>query len=185
MIKLLIFRRSTRSLSRPFGLRCAKIGLAYLEKGRAPGQRVPEAELAGLSRVIDSTFSCQMPLSCQGCSPILLRVLSDNRVDGRECLVYREFSVDVFLHCCQLAHQEDFDGLETTTMIDYLMLRLRGAVQESWCEGVPCLRWCIVAGRVEFSDLRGVVTDLIAVGRQSRILLDILVPDISRLALAG
>ena len=43
------------------------------------------------------------------------------------------------------------------------MLRLRGAVQEPWCEGVPCLRRCIVAGRVAFADLRDVVTDLIAV----------------------
>ena len=104
------------------------------------GQRVPEAELAGLSRVIDGTSSCQMPLCCQGCSPTLLRVLSDNRVDVREFVVYREFSVDVFLHCYQLAHQEVFGGLETTAMIDFLMLRLRGAVQEPWCEGVPCLR---------------------------------------------
>ena len=127
------------------------------------GQRVPEAELAGFSRVLDGTSSCQMPLCCQGFSPTLLRVLSDNRVDGREFVVYREFSVEVFLHCYQLAHQEVFGGLETTAMIDFLMLRIRGAVQEPWCEGVPCLRRCIVAGRVAFADLCDVVTDLIAV----------------------
>ena len=129
----------------------------------AAGQRVPEAELAGLSRVIDSTPACQMPLSCQGCSPTLLRVLSDNRVDGREFLMYREFSVDVFLYCYRLAHQEVFGVLETTTMIDFLVLRLRGAIQEPWCESTPCLRRCIVAGHVDFADLRGVVVDLMAV----------------------
>ena len=129
----------------------------------AAGQRVPEAELAGLSRVIDSTTACQMPLSCQGCSPTLLRILSDNRVDGREFLMYREFSVDVFLYCYRLAHQEVFGVLETTTMIDFLVLRLRGAIQEPWCESAPCLRRCIVAGHVDFADLRGVVVDLMAV----------------------
>ena len=127
------------------------------------GQRVPEAELAGLSRVIESTASCQMPLACHGGSPTLLRVFSDNRVDGREFLVYREFGVDVFLHCYRLAHQEVFGGLETTTMIDYLLLRLRGALQEPWCESVPSLRRCIVAGRADFADLRDVTSDLIAV----------------------
>ena len=127
------------------------------------GQRVPEADLAGLSRVIDSTASCQMPLSCHGGSPTLLRVFSDTRVDGREFLMYREFDAEVFLYCFRLAHQEVFGGLETTTMVDYLVLRLRGALQESWCESVPNLRRCIVAGRVDFVDLRAVVTDLIAV----------------------
>ena len=127
------------------------------------GQRVPEAELAGLSRVIDSTASCQMPLSCHGGSPTLLRVFSDTRVDGREFLMYREFDAEVFLYCFRLAHQEVFGDLETTTMVDYLVLRLRGALQESWCERVPNLRRCIVAGRVDFVDLRAVVTDLIAV----------------------
>ena len=85
--------------------------------------------------------------------PTLLRVLSDNCVDGQKVVIYREFSVDVFLHCYQLAHQEVFGGLEITSMIDFLLLRLRGAVQESWCEGVSCLRRCVVAGRVEFADL--------------------------------
>ena len=129
----------------------------------ASGQRIPEADLAGLSRVIDSTASCQMPLSCQGCSPTLLRILSDNRVDGREFLMYREFTVDVFLHCYQLANQEVFGGLETTAKVDFLMLRLRGAIQEPWCESTLCLRRCIIAGHVEFADLRGVVADLISV----------------------
>ena len=71
--------------------------------------------------------------------------------------------MDLFLHCYQLAHQEVSGVLETTTLSDYLMLRLRGAVQESWCEDVPCLSRCVVAGRVEFVELRGVVTDLIYV----------------------
>ena len=150
----------------------------------AASQRVPEAKLAGLSLVTDSSFSCQMPLSCQGCSSTLLWDLSDNRVDGRKFIVYREFNVDVFLHCYQHAHQDVFGGLETTSMIDYLTLRLRGAVQLSWCVGVPCFRRGVVVGRVEFADLRGEVADFILCGHQSRILSGILALVIARLEMA-
>ena len=87
------------------------------------GQLVPKAELSGLSRIIDSATSCQLPLSCHGGSPTLLRVLSDYRVDSRSFIVFREFSVDVFLHCFCLAYQQVFGGLEVTTMIDFLVLR--------------------------------------------------------------
>ena len=63
----------------------------------SPGQRVPVAELAGISRIVDSVPSCQLPLSCQGGSVSLLRVLNDNRVDGRQFLYCREFTGDYFL----------------------------------------------------------------------------------------
>ena len=127
------------------------------------GQHVPKAELSGLSRVVDSTTSCQLPLASHGGSPTLLRVLSDNRVDGRSFVVFREFSEDVFLHCFRLAYQEVFGGLEVTTMIDFLVLRLRGALQESWLDDLPVLRRSVIAGRVLFPDMSDVVRDLLTV----------------------
>ena len=127
------------------------------------GQHAPKAELAGLSRVVDSTTSCQLPLACHGGSPTLLRVLSDSRVDSRSFVVFREFIEDVFLHCFRLAYQEVFGGLEVTTMIDFLVLRLRGALQESWFDDLPILRRSVTAGRVLFSDLCDVVKDLLSV----------------------
>ena len=132
------------------------------------GQIVPKAELSGLSRIIDSTTSCQLPLSCHGGSLTLMRVLSENRIDNRSFIVYREFSVDVFLHCFRLAYQETIGGLEVTTMADFLVLRLRGALQESWLENATALRRCVAAGRVPFNDLCGVVRDLISVWRSVR-----------------
>ena len=110
------------------------------------GQRFPKAELSGLSRIVDSTTLCQLPLSCHGGSPTLLRVLSYNRVDNRSFIVYRAFSVDVFLHCFRVAYQEVFGGLEVTTIVDFVVLRLRGALQEPWLESVAKLRRCVVAG---------------------------------------
>ena len=132
------------------------------------GQVVPKAELSGLSRIVGSTSSCQLPLSYHGGSPTLVRVLSDNRVDGRSFLLFREFNADAFLHCFRLAYQETFGGLEVTTMVDFLVLRLRGALQESWLENVTSLRRCVAAGRVPFSELCSVVRDLISVWRSVR-----------------
>ena len=129
---------------------------------------VPSAELSGLSRIVDSTTLCQLPLSCHGGSPTLVRVLSESRIDNCDFIVFREFNVDVFLHCFRLAYQETFGGLEVTTMVDFLVLRLRGALQESWLEGGPPLRRCVTAGQVAFDDLCDVVRDLISVWRSVR-----------------
>ena len=62
----------------------------------------------------------------------MLRVMNDERSDGRRFVLAREFSSEMFLHCYRVAHQEIFGMLEVTTMIDYLMLRLLGALQEPW-----------------------------------------------------
>ena len=119
-------------------------------------------------RIVDSTTSCHLPLSCHGGSPTLVRVLNESRLDNRDFIVFREFNVDVFLHCFRLAYQETFGGLEVTTMVDFLVLRLRGALQESWLESVTSLRRCVTAGRVPFGDLCDVVRDLISVWRSVR-----------------
>ena len=103
------------------------------------------------------------PSSIRGTGPSVLRVLSDERNDGHRFVYAREFSPDVFLHCYRLAHQEIFGLLEVTTMVDCLMLRLRGAMQEPWMEDLPELRRCVVAGKVTFDELRGVVTELMSI----------------------
>ena len=91
----------------------------------------------------------------------MLRVLSDNREDGHQFVLSCNFSEEVFLTCYRQAHQELLGMLEVTTMINLLMLCLRGALQEPWLEDVTVLRRCVVAGRVTFSDL--VALDLIPV----------------------
>ena len=131
-------------------------------------QAIPKAGLSGLSRIVDSTSSCQLPLSCHGGSPTLVRVFSENRIDNRDFIVFREFNVEVFLHCFRLADQGTFGGLEVTTMVEFLVLRLRGALQESWLEGATALRRCVTVGRVSFNVLCGFVRDLISVWRSVR-----------------
>ena len=48
-------------------------------------------------------------------------------------------------------------------MVDFLMMRLRGALQEPWMEDLPDFRRCVVAGKVSFNGLRGVVTELMSI----------------------
>ena len=76
--------------------------------------------------------------------------------------------MDVLLHCFRLAYEETFGGLEVTTMIDFLVLRLRGALQESWLEDAVALRRCVTIGQVSFDDLCDIVRDLISVWRSVR-----------------
>ena len=129
----------------------------------ASGQRVPRSELSCLSRVLNSVTSCLLPLAIEGGSASLLGVLNENRIDGRRFIVWQGFTVESFLQCFRQAHQAVFGMLEVTTMVDYLMLRLRCALQKPWLEDVCDLRSCVVAGRVKFSELRGVVIDLLSV----------------------
>ena len=96
----------------------------------ALGQQVPYAELSGMSRVVDSLAFCQWTLAIQGGSPSFHRVLSDNRVNEHRFIVCREFTEEVFLQCYFKAHQEFFGMLEMTFMVHFLMLRLRGALQQ-------------------------------------------------------
>ena len=126
------------------------------------GQRVPASELAGRSRIMDSVPSCQLPLSCHGGSVSLLRVSNDNRVDGRQFPYCHELTADDFLRGYRQADQELFGGLDAVSMVDFLVLRLRGALQESWMEGAPTLRRCVLAGHVTITDMRLVVLDLAA-----------------------
>ena len=118
----------------------------------ACGQRIPIAELAGLLRIVDSVASCQLPLSCQGGSPTLLRVVSENRVNGRQFMFCQTFSEEIFQRCYRDACQEVFGMLDVTVMVDFIMLRLRGALQESCMADVPTLRRCVIAGQVLFPD---------------------------------
>ena len=47
-------------------------------------------------------------------------------------------------------------------MVDFRMLRLKGALHDPWMEVVPKLRCAVVADRVAFSGLREVVAELIS-----------------------
>ena len=127
------------------------------------GQRVPTVELAALSRLVSVIPGPRLPLSIRGGSPTLLRVLSDNRDDGRQFAFCREFSSDVFLRCFRQSHQEVFSAFETTSMVDFLLLRLKEDLQEPWLEDVPASRRAIVSGSVKFVDLRDVVSELLSV----------------------
>ena len=126
-------------------------------------QRVPYADLAGLSRVVGSLPSCQLPLSCHGGSPSLVRVLNDSRVDGRQFVACRPFTKKMFVQIYQESHQSVLGELEVTSMIDFLVLRLRAALQEPWMEDVLTLRRCVVSGQVAFKDLRAVASELIPI----------------------
>ena len=58
--------------------------------------------------------------------------------------------------------------LEVTTMVDFLMLRLRPALQEPWLEDLVTLRRSVLVGAVTFVDLRAVIRELRSVWERVR-----------------
>ena len=124
------------------------------------GQRVPDAELSSLSRIVCSCGGELMPLSIRGGPQSFVSVLSDNRTDGSLFEYCQEFTSEVFLQCYRQAHQEVFGMLEVTTMVNFLMLRLRHALQQPWLEDLVTLRRCVLAGAATLVELRAVIREL-------------------------
>ena len=60
------------------------------------GQRVPDAEFPSLSRVVCSLPESSLPIIVHGVGSFLLRVLSEERTDGRQFVLARGFSSEVF-----------------------------------------------------------------------------------------
>ena len=124
-------------------------------------QPVPYAEITPLSRFVCCFKSPKLPVSIVGVSPSLLRVLSDNSVDGKRFVVCQLFTSEVLLQCIRQSHQDVFGMIEITTIVEYTLHRLKSALYEEWTEGKVTLRKCVRQGFVKFCDLRAVLTDLI------------------------
>ena len=94
-----------------------------------------------------------------GCS--LISVLDDKRDDVRRFMVLQPFDREVFLQCFRQSHQVMFGDLEVTTVVEYVIHRLKGTLHYELTEDKPLLRKCICQGFVGLCDLRGILTDLI------------------------
>ena len=120
-------------------------------------QPMPHPELVPLSRIVCSLGSTLLPIAILGGSPSLLRVLEKDRTDGRRFVVYERFDEEVFLRCVQQADQDVFGMVNVTTLVDYLLQRLKTALYED----KVLLRKCIRQGFMNFVDYRHLLTELI------------------------
>ena len=124
-------------------------------------QPMPKSELVPLAQFVHSVQNARLPFCVSGASPVLLRVIEDNRTDGKRLVMHQQFSEEVFLQCVRQAHQDVFGMVEVTSLVDYVILRLKSAVYEDWTDGKVLLRKAIRQGFVAFQDLREVLTDLV------------------------
>ena len=114
-----------------------------------------------MSRIVCSLGSTLLPIAILGGRPSLLRVLERDRTDGRPFVVYKRFDEEVFLRCVQQANQDVFGMVNVTTLVDYLLQRLKTALYEDWTEDKVLLHKCIRQGFVNFMDYRQLLTELI------------------------
>ena len=121
-----------------------------------------ESELVPLARFINSLPNKQLSLCGSGASPSLVLMLENNRCDGKRFVAYRQFTEDVFLQCLRQAHQDAYEAVEVTGLVDYIITRIKSAVYEYWTKSRVLLRKCIRQRSVAFKDLRELLTDLIS-----------------------
>ena len=104
---------------------------------------MPRSELVDLAQFVHSLPNARLPLCIGGASPSLIRVIEGNRNDGKRFVVHLQFTEDVFLQCVRQAHQDIFGMVEVTSMVGYVVIRLKSAIYEDWTEGKVLLRKCV------------------------------------------
>ena len=122
---------------------------------------MPKSEPAPLAQFVHSLPNARLPLCIAGASPSLHRVIEDNRNDRKRFVVHLQFTEEVFLQCVRQAHQDVFGMVEVTSLVDYVVIRLKSAIYEVWTEEKVLLRKCVRQGFVAFENLRELLTDLI------------------------
>ena len=124
-------------------------------------QKFPDAELVPIARVLCSVEDAPWPVSNRNCSPLLLRVFSENRRDARQFIVNEPFEGNAFLQCFRQAHQDVFCMVELITLVEYIVRRMKSASHKECTEDKVVLRRCTLKGAVDFADLRRLVADLV------------------------
>ena len=72
-----------------------------------------------------------------------------------------EFYRESFQQHLRQAHQDGFGMLEISTIVEFVILRMKSALYQDWTEGRTILIQGIRHGYVKFRDLRAEVSDLI------------------------
>ena len=73
-----------------------------------------------LSKIVGSLSTRQLPVCILGATPSLIRVLEDNRADGRQSVVYQCFDEETLLLCVLQADQDVFGLVSVITLVEYL-----------------------------------------------------------------
>ena len=68
--------------------------------------------------------------------------------------MHLQFTEDVFLQCVRQALKDVFRMVEVTSLVDYVIIRLKSAIYEDWTEGKILIHKCVLRGFVTFEDLR-------------------------------
>ena len=129
---------------------------------------VLDAELTCLARVKSAVRDDSLPICVRGGSSVLTSVLNANREDGRKFVAYRDFTDSTMLKCYQLAYSEVFGMIDVISLLEYLLLRLRPACEETWMENLVALRRCIDAGQLDMKELRQLCDELLTVWPEVR-----------------
>ena len=97
---------------------------------------MPKPELVSLDHLVCSLPSKKLPMSLIAGSPSVVRVLGDSRSDGRLFVQYQALTIEVLMQRIRQAYVDVFSMVEVTTLVEYCIPRLKGALYDDWTE--PC-----------------------------------------------
>ena len=70
------------------------------------------------------------------------------------------FLEETFLQCFRQAHHDVSRRLEITTVVEFIVHRMKSALYEDWTEGQVFLRKCVRNGSVKFCVLRSLLGEM-------------------------
>ena len=126
----------------------------------AVDQVVAAADARCLSRLFPCVGSHVRPLSILGCHSVLLNAYNTWVGAGKVLFSYQGYSAETFKDDVVKANPSAFGILPPFAVVD-LVVRLGGALQEPRPLSLPRLLSAVVANKVLFAELTGVLSEMI------------------------
>ena len=149
-----------------FNVHCFASGtlreVCILWEPNSPG--LCDSEIIGLTRIFAILPAGQSPVCLRGFSSTLFNVVTEWCVE--QCrpkpVFISEYTPKVFKEHVQEAGKNGSSALDCFALLDYLLLRLQRAVNQSWMLGLATLRRCIQQRDIPFTSLSVVLDEIVS-----------------------
>ena len=123
-----------------------------------------DSEIVGLSRVFAILPAGQSPVCLRGFPSTLFNVVTEWCVtQGRPKPVFvSEYTPKVFKDHVQEAGKNGLNALDCFSLLEYLLLRLHRALNQSWLLRLATLRRCVQQRDIPFSSLSVVLDEIVS-----------------------
>ena len=127
------------------------------------GQPFPEAEINCLSRFLSCVGTKFRPLVISGVSSLVNSFYNDSNKKQGKLLSYVQYSPELFIEHVRKAGGNLFGLVDPFTLLEFLVWKLKPALNEPWLVPLTALRRCLLKSCIELGDLPSVLPELVSV----------------------